>query len=215
MKRKFLIILGVSLGNFWVYQLFANNILMGLLLTSESILLFLTALPERSKKIQVAVFIILTGLSLYLLAISFNKEIFYISDYEKIVQKNRGEYFGAELGKIYGNKAGIFYFDKFRPVVSKISGNFASNLDFEKYFLSKNPEEGRYPVFLLPLFILGLVRLIIVYQKTSVIYFLLALIVSSLVSISGKMGPMLLFPFFNLCIALGALNIWRKWQKDI
>lgn len=210
MKRNLLIILGVGLGNFWLYQLLIDNVFFGLLLLLESILLFLAALPESSKKIQVAVFTALAGLSLFLLVTSFNKEIFYVSDFEKMVQKNRGEYFGAELGRIYGNRAGIFYFDKIRPVASKISGNFASNLDFAKYFLSKNTEERRYPVILLPLFLFGLLRLITANQKVPVLYFLFALAVNSLVGINGKTGPILLFPFFNFCIALGILGLWRR-----
>lgn len=210
MKRNLLIILVISFSNFWAYQLFANNIFLGVLLTLESILLFLSVLPESSKKIQVALFAILACLSLFLLATSFNKEIFYVSDFEKMVQKNRGEYFGAELGRIYGNRAGIFYFDKIRPVAGKISANFASNLDLGKYFLSKNISERRYPVILLPLFVFGLLRLITGYQKTPALYFLIALAVNSLVSISGKTGPVLLFPFFNFCIALGVLSLWRR-----
>lgn len=202
--------MGVSFGNFWIYQLFSNSLFTGLLLLLVSILLFLTTIPKSSRKIQVAVFIILAGLSISLLTTNFNKEIFYVSDYEKMVQKNRGEYFGLELGRIYGNRAGIFYFDKVRPVTSKVSVNIASNLDLGKYFLSKNTEERRYPVILLPLFIFGLLRLITVYQKALVLYFLLALALNSLVSVNGKTGPVLLFPFFNFCIALGVLSLWRR-----
>lgn len=213
MKRSLLTILGVSFGNFWIYQLFSNSLFTGLLLLLVSILLFLTTIPKSSRKIQVAVLIILAGLSISLLTTSFNKEIFYVSDYEKIVQKNRREYFGAELGRIYGNRAGIFYFDKIRPVAGKISANFASNLDLGKYFLSKNTEERRYPVILSPLFILGLLSLVISFRKTPTFYFLFALAVSSLVGTDGRIGPVLLFPFFNLCIALGVSSLWERLQK--
>lgn len=210
MKRNLLLILGVNLSNFWIYQVFSANLFLGILIILESVLLFLSVLPKSSKKIQVALFTILAGLSIFLLATSFNKEIFYISDYEKIMQKNRKEYFGAELGRIYGNRVGIFYFDKIRPVAGKISTNFASNLDLGKYFLPKNTEEIRYPVILLPLFVFGLLRLITNYRKTQVLYFIFALIVSSLISISGKTGPLLLYPFFNFCIAFGVLSLWRR-----
>lgn len=80
MKRNLLIILVISFSNFWAYQLFANNIFLGVLLTLESILLFLSVLPESSKKIQVALFAILACLSLFLLAcllLGFSTHAYY------------------------------------------------------------------------------------------------------------------------------------------
>ncbi len=70
------------------------------------------------------------GLASLWIATSFNKEILKLSDYEKTVQQQRRMYFGRELGRIYGNRIGIFYFDNVLPVTSKISMGFAANLSW-------------------------------------------------------------------------------------
>ncbi len=89
----------------------------------------------------------LVSLWIYLFATSFNKEIFKLSDYEKIVQQQRRVYFGQELGRIYGNRIGVFYFDNVLPATTKISISFISNLSW------------------LPLAALGLLLLITLNQK--------------------------------------------------
>lgn len=59
--------------------------------------------------------------------ISFDKNIFSTSAIESIQIKQRQQYFNLELGRIYGNRFGIYYFDTLRPIFSKLSTNFSNS----------------------------------------------------------------------------------------
>lgn len=206
--KKISFILAISLANFWIYQLIQINLFLSLILIIESILLFLSIFL-RLKILTALTFILLLILCTHLIISHFDKNIFSISDIDLQKIGKRHEYYAKELGKIYKNRIGIFYFNNLGLSISKIINNLFSNLDFYFYFPSK------YPILWSPLFIVGLLYLLVNVDKIPTIFFLIALLISSLVSFEDKYGAILLFPFINLCISIGLVKLLSILKRKV
>lgn len=191
------LILAISLANFWIYRIIQINLFVGIFLIAESILLFLSTLFPRLKILTALTFILLSFLCAYLITFYFDKNIFLISDIETQKIGKRHEYYATDLGKIYKNRIGIFYFNNLRLYIGHLGNNLFSSLDFP----------SKYPIIFSFLFIAGLYNLFININRKSTIYFLAALLFSSFISFESKFGAILLFPFVNLCIATGLLKL--------
>lgn len=215
-----LFVLIICLSNFWIYQIYKYNFLIGELLVIETILLFLS-LYIKKRIILVLVGTILLTLGVYLLTNHFDKNAFSISTVESIRIAERKQFYANELGKIYRNKIGILYFDTLRLYSNKLSSNFFSALDLDLYFSPHSViENEKYPLFLAPFFILGFLVLLITTNKhISITYSLLALFMNSFINLDSKLGPLLMFPFISLCIALGLIKsievVRSKYKKNI
>lgn len=199
-----LFILAISFTNLWIYRILQNNLLIGTLVLGESILLFLSIFPKTSKYIYILMFVIMFILSIYLLKNHFDKSIFKMSDAEISVINRRQEFFSNGLGKIYRNRAGIFYFNNLRLYFNKINNKLFSNLDLGLYF---SPGNNRYSIFFVIPFVSGFIYLLINIKKYLITNFLLALFIGTLINLDYDINPVLLFPFINLCIAIGLNQI--------
>lgn len=207
------IILGVSLSNFWIYWFYKYHFLLGSLLIVENTLLFLSTFSPVTKIVPILTFAIFLILSTYLLVNHFNREVFSVSVEESMQITKRQNYYGYELGKVYQNRVGIFYFDYLRLLLGKYASQFFSPLEWNVYFPSPRLiDYGKYPFILSFFFIVGFVYLLGTIKKTPLIYFGLALVVESLVSLESTMEPLLMFPYIGLCIMVGlyqcGLRLW-------
>lgn len=211
-----LIILVISLSNFWIYWIYQSSFLLGEILLIETVLLFLTNSYPNTKVMPILIFTILFILGIFLLAKNFNESIFSISAAESVVLNRRHEFYGPELGKIYKNRFGLFYFKNLRLYFSKISNNLFSALDLNTYFSpGRVLELGKYPLFFSPFFILGFLSLIKGTKKIFIIYLISALIISSFINLDSKVGSILFFPFISLSIALGLSKSIEKLGRLI
>lgn len=202
----FLIIL-VSVANFWIYKIFQDNLILALLIFIESLLLF-RAVFLKDHSLSKIVFVLLSIIAVYLLTNNFDKNIFKNSDLENIKIFERREYYSKELGKIYRNRFGLYYFNNLRLYFNKLNENLFSNLDFNSYFSTSNE---KYPIILGPFFIIGFFYLLVNLQKNLAVYTLATLALSA-VTKAGS-GPILLFPIINVCIALGAIKLLYFFKK--
>lgn len=173
------------------------NLFVGVFLAVESILLFLATYFTKLKIPMFITFILLSLLGTYLLIFHFDKKIFESSDLEIQKTAKRHEYYASELGKIYKNRVGIFYFNNLRLYTGELGNNLFSSLDFTLYFPSK------YPLILSSLFFIGFLYFLNNIKKILVVYILVALFFSSFVSFEDHFGGILMMPFINLCIATG------------
>lgn len=180
--------------------MFKINLLLSFILIIESILLFLS-IYFRLKILTASTFILLLILCGYLIVFHFDKNILLIKDLETQKIGKRHEYYAKELGTLYKNRIGMFYFNNFRVYTSEISNNLFSSLDFNSYFPLK------YPTILVFFFIAGLFSLLINISKTTAIYLLIASILSSFISFESNFGAILFFPFINLGITVGLLKL--------
>lgn len=212
LKKKYLVltilfVLVISLSNFWIYWIYEYDFFLGELLIIEAVLLFLSTLSRKTKAIPIFIFVILFLSSSILLINHFDKDMFSTSNVESIHIEERRHFYANELGKIYKNRVGIFYFDNLRLIFSKISSNFFSALDLGLYF---SPglliELGKYPLTLAPFFIMGFLSFVINLKVIPTIYFAVSLFISSFTNLDAKVGPLLIFPIISLCIALGLVQ---------
>lgn len=194
--------------NFWIYQIYEYNFFLGEILIIETALLFLSTLLSQDKTIPIFVFIILFSLGSVLLVNNFDKNVFSISTIESIRIRERQQFYASELGKVYKNRIGIFYFDKLRFIFGKIGNNFFSALDLSLYF-SPRPflDQEKYPLIFAPLFIIGFLSLVREVKIVPTAYSFIALSINSLINLDSKLGPLLMFPVITLCIAIGLIEL--------
>lgn len=207
-------VLIISLSNFWIYWVYGNNFLIGELLIIETILLFLSTLFKKNKIISVFTFIILSVLGLFFVTNHFDKNIFSISTMESVHIQDRQQFYAQELGKVYKNRVGIFYFNNLKLIFSKISNNFFSVLDLNLYFATGSLlEYQKYPLFFAPLLIIGFLSLLVNLSRTPLIYLLIVLFISSFTNLDAKLGPLAIFPFISCCITIGLIEILKKGER--
>lgn len=202
-------ILGIIFLNFWIYWIFEYNFFVGELLVIETFLLYLTNRTTKvNLRLSISIIVIFVLLGGILLKNHFDKNIFSVSTMESIRIHARGEYFAQELGRIYKNRVGIFYFGNLRLYFSKISDNFFSSLDLGLYFSpGSQVEQAKFPLLFGPVFIIGLLFWIKEIKTIQVVYLLSAILITTLSKPDSRIGPFLMFPFISLCLLIGSNKI--------
>lgn len=214
-----IIILTVSLCNFWIYRLFEINFFLAELVIIETFLLFLSIFLKKNesphnkaedKLLSCLIYGIFSILTVALIINNFNKELVSVSTNESIQIDYRRDYFANELGKIYKNKLGIFYFDRVRPFFSKLQSQLFSPLDWRLYFAPLHPmDRERYSLLFSPFFIVGLLYLLKSIKRDILVYFLLSIVINTFINMD-KYEFALFFPLISLCIGLGVIILIEK-----
>lgn len=209
------VLLVVSFSNFWIYWIYEKNFFLGESIIIETVLLFLLVINNFTKVISALILIILLMTSIYLLTNYFDKEISSPSTIESIKIRQRRQFYAPELGKIYTNRFGIYYFDNLRLIFNKLSSNFFSNMDLSVYFSPRTLiDREKYALFLSPLFIFGFLSVLGKLKAILFIYLLPAMFVSSLLELDSTLHPLLMLPFMSLCITIGLIKL-MKVLKDL
>jgi len=215
----FLLILGVSFGNFWIWKILKENLIIGLLLLALN-LLILRNFTNNSKRIYFLAGTVFIILSILILRNGFDKGIFTLDPDETQKIANRHGYYSSELGPFFLNKPVLYFYKNIYPTIFELQRNFLYSLDPNIYFFTGHPRErygisefDKYPFILFPLFFIGVIAA--VYQKrwSLSIYILIATLVSAFVRPSYLLGPMLIFPAVNFLELLGLkilLNMFKK-----
>lgn len=196
-----------SLSNFWIYWIFEKNFLLGELIIVVTVLLFFSSFKKVPKVIPALTLGLLLMISFYLITNHFDRNIFIPSVIDSIRVRERQPFYAAELGKIYTNRVGIYYFDNLRLTLNKISSNLFSGMDLSLYFAPRFPmDQEKFPLFLSPLFIIGFLSLLDRFKKL-LIYLIPALLAGSLLSLDSTLAPILMFPFITVCITQGLIKV--------
>lgn len=188
----------------------SENLLSIGFIVSETLLLFLSA---KYKIARLFVFIILIIVGLFFLTKHFDKNIFLVSNTELTQIDQRRPFYAEGFGKFYKNRFGIFYFENLRIYFGKISNNFFSMLDLSSFFSQQTNNQEKYPLFLAPFFVLGILLLLLDSKKTPIIYLIIILLVNSFTNLNTKQRSLLMFPLINLCIVIGVLELKKFGRR--
>ena len=218
----FLIIL--TAANYWVWQLFSNNLDLGIILLVIELGLFILITKKNLKKVytitlSVSVLLLLT-ISAFLLRGEFDQTLLTISPTETSILNQRHGYLIEGLGKIFPNKYIPYYkLQEYDTATGKYLQNIFYSLDPNLYFFQSHPREkagideyNKYSPIVLPLFIAGVLFLTIYYRKYKflILYSLLAILFTGFISPNYKLGPILMFPPVNIILYLGLIAVILK-----
>lgn len=209
--RKIVLIVLISIANFWIWRIFVQSPILALALMLLSIFLIL--------RLKVLSLILMILLSLFLLRTSFDTNLLYVSPLEKDKLENRHEYYAQNLGRIYRNRIGIYLHKNVSPYVARFEKNLAYNLDPNLYFFASHPRErlgidefDKFPLIALPFFLIGLGVLFLDKNNFLPIYVLAAVFISGFLFPGYRLGPVLMFPFMTAIIYLGLSRILEKFS---
>lgn len=196
-----LLITVISFANYWFFTLLSLNFILATILLIESVLLTLSFYRKNARTRLVTIILMLL-LCTYALK-DFDKSIFVTTNLDIDKNTRRQSYYAHELGKIYRNRLGLYYFDNLANYSYRINNKFFQNLELEQYF-------NRYLFIATPFLILGFGYFLINLNPVVVIYLLSSLTVTSFLNINSKVGPFLLFPFINMSISLGSIYVIKR-----
>lgn len=220
MNRSILTPLIAILLTPWWWVIIQRNILVGLLVFSLSLVVFVYFWRIRFR----ALFLLLLVLTMILIFIAvrdaFDESIFRNSALDIQQLNKRHEFYAKGLGKVYTNRISLTYLNKFNLPLSKLQSNFFSNLDLNLYFFASHPRERlgveefeKYLPIFLPFFLVGFFYIIYVPLSKILIYLIAISLVSSVFSPNYNLGPILFFPIINFMITVGlilSMKIFRR-----
>lgn len=216
------LLLGITFGNLWVWRIFKENFIIGILLVILSFLLFKQVITKAQKGQLIVLIFILIIVVFLSLRVGFDKNISIISADEQLHQNSRHELYAVELGELFKNKVSLRFYKDFSWSIRKLERNLFYNLDLNLYFFSTHPRERagieefeKYPWILLPFFIVGLFLVIQYNYLILGAYFILAAFTSMFLSPAYRLGPVLFFPLINVVIALGLIYFLRLVKQII
>ncbi|MBI2596857.1 hypothetical protein HYW41_01760 [Candidatus Daviesbacteria bacterium] len=207
--------------NPWWWIIFQRNIWVGLLVIILSLVVFKYFWYSNIEKLLLPL-LIFTAISFFIsVKDAFDISIFRYSTLEIQQLNKRHEFYANGLGKIYTNRISLSYFKDFNLPISKLQRNFFGNLDPNQYFFASHPRERagveefqKYIPLFLPFFVIGLLYSIHVPLLALLIYLVIVSLISSVISASYNLGPILFFPLINFMITIGII-LSLKFLKTI
>jgi len=213
-RKNWLLILFSIFGNYWLYRIIKIDLLVALLMVVISFLLMTITHSKKSKLFVVVLLSAFLLLSFKLYQREFDSNIFRLHGLEKDLIAKRHEYYSFELGKLYRNRYGLWYFEKFNPMAEKYLSNCFSYLDYNLYFSGNHTQERpgimefyKYPLLLLPVFFVGLFLFLREVNIAIFLYFLFSIFVSGFINPGAVFGPVLMFPFINYLFFTALLSL--------
>lgn len=206
----FVLHLFVIIFNPWWWLILQKNFWIASLIFALSFIVFCYFYLNRSR-FFLTILLSVTGILIFIsIKGGFDNTIFANSALEIQQYNKRHEFYAVDLGKIYTNRFSLLFFKDYSLPLYKLQRNLFLNLDPNLYFFKSHPRErggidefDKYlPVFL-PFFLVGILYCIFVLFTRILIYFLPILIISSVISPSFYLGPILFFPIINLLITMG------------
>ncbi len=220
-RKSLLIISAVTFINPWIWKIISGNLLLALLLIFLSLSLYLAiSLKESNRRYFLLTAVLVIPVSALVFLSAYDRNLFIPSSEEILRQDSKHMYFSHNLGKMYLNKAGLYFHQNLDLPFYKLQSNFFSNLDPNLYFFAGHPRERagfgdfeKYLFLSLPFFIAGIV--IALQKKLKVIagYFIAAAAIGALIRPDYIFGPVLFFPLINTFISLGVLNALSLIRK--
>ncbi len=228
MKKYFRIscLLLVTISNYWVWQIFSNNLILGVGLVITEFLLFSLIGNRQATKaktsLKLGFVFVLLFIGAFFLRDRFDRTLTSLSPTEVSINNQRYVYLAESFGKYPLVKYIPHYYSTYSVYTRKYLTNVFYTLDPNLYFFRSHPREkagidetNKYPAVALPFFIAGVLIITIQYQKYkfTAIYAFVAALLSGLIDPGFKLGPVLMFPFVNIVIYLGLTESIRK-AKD-
>jgi hypothetical protein len=216
-------LLVITVANFWFWQIFSNNFILGvILLVIELGLFILITKKDLKRSYTLALYIFILFLLVFdtiLLKSDFDNTLLTTSSTEISILNERHGYLAEGLGNIFTNKYVQHYYKDYSLATGKYLRNIFYTLDPNLYFFRSHPREKagideyeKYSPFVLPFFVIGILFTIIYYRKykSLIIYSIFATFLTGFISPSYKLGPILMFPFINIILYLGFITSIQK-----
>lgn len=216
-----LLLLAVTFGNLWIWRIFKENFIIGILLVILEFLFFKQVMTKTQKGQLFALIFILIIVTFLTIKVGFDKNIFIISAEEQAQQNARHGLYAVELGQLFKNKLSLHFYKYFIDPIHKFKRNLFYSLDPNLYFFASHPRERptgefeKYQWILLPFFIVGLFLVIQYYYPIIGVYFIWAALFSMFLSPSFPLGPVLFFPVINIVTTLGLIYFLQKVKSKI
>ncbi|MCH7730114.1 hypothetical protein IID21_01130 [Patescibacteria group bacterium] len=223
MSQNFFIFVFVLLSNLWVWKIFGQNLLLGLLLVSASVLLYRLIIHKGAEALRY-IFLVLFALLLFSQWQTTQPSSLTLldNDQKRVQQMRLNEY--PPIGiSIAGKKLWIplaHWFEGRRETIAafRIKKNFSEAIDPMLYFFANHPRERvgveefeKFPYILLPFFIFGIFSLSKKFRNKSLALSLLApLVLISFIGNKNPLGPFSLFPFLAVATATGITKAYKK-----
>ena len=99
--------LGITFGNLWVWRIFKDNFIIGILSVILSLLLFKQVITKVQKGQLIALIFIFIIVAYLTLRVGFDKNISIISAEEQLQQNSRHGFYAVELGQLFKNKVSL------------------------------------------------------------------------------------------------------------
>ncbi|MBU1000123.1 hypothetical protein KKE78_01845 [Patescibacteria group bacterium] len=217
MKKFILAHLLVIILNSWWWTVIQRNFWVGLLVFVLSFVAFIYFWQNKSRKLFLLLLTLTTVLFFITVRKAFDESIFRNSALDIQQYNKRHEFYANDLGKIYKNKFTLTYFKEYNLPITKLQSNFFVNLDPNLYFFESHPRERlgveefkKYSPIFLPFFLVGIIFSIYVLSLDILIYSISIMIISSIISPSYNLGPILFFPVVNYLITIGIILILKR-----
>ena len=211
-------------ANNWIWRVINSNFIVFLLISIESVIIFLIYFKKVSTKIFIVFWLIFFMLVFWQIKITVPQSLNLLDNDEQRVQKARLKFYNPSDHYIRV----IFYrlnlVEKlegdFNTISTRIQRNFFESLDLNVYFFAGHPRERvwandfvKFPFVLIVPFLLGLYRIIFAKKLAFIFYFLFSVIILSLIGHKNILGPFVLFPLMILTIYLGTESFWEILKK--
>ncbi|HCE31192.1 MAG: B-glycosyltransferase, glycosyltransferase family 2 protein [Candidatus Daviesbacteria bacterium GW2011_GWB1_39_5] len=197
--------------NLFLYGIFQKDLLFGLFLFAESVLIYFSFV-SRAFFIRLLACMVLVFLILISFYKDFDRTFFYPTQLEISTQAFRHEYFALELGKLYKNRIGITYMQSALPLASKFNRNMFSHLAFDSLLNA----QSILSLISIPLFLLGIYKLPrllsrgFLYSEFTIFYLSVVFAAGGFLTFEGQYGLLLYAPIVNFLIYLGLLQAIHK-----
>lgn len=211
--NKYLWFVLVSVLSPWIWMLLKSQTIITISIIFVSFYLYKYLLDKKISLSSKRIVIVLSVISLlYILFASFDKNL--LVEYQSSLESLRREnYFFRELGKVYGNKFGLYYFNNLRRRIYEYQSNIFYALDFDTYFVSGltgNISKSRFPLVFLPLFLLGFYHMIREFSERFLFLIFCLFLISGFLDMNNSLGLVIFYPLITSNISLGLFKIFNK-----
>ena len=217
---KLIVFILITFANFWWILILKENFLYGLLLILITFILFFASFNVFSGlKLSVIMGVLFVILSTLLIKNHFDYTLKTLSPTDEKIQTQRHGVYADGLGILFTNKLSQNFYKNWSMSLGKYLRNISYSVDPNLYFFSSHPREKsgidefeKYSPFLLPIFIIGVLIHALSFGKIKALtaYLLASIIITGFISPYFKLGPILLFPYISIVIALGAASVIKK-----
>lgn len=217
-NSRFLLLLFLTFSNFWIINIFLRNPIYGLVISFVTLVL---GFKYNSRIIIIFSLVVLIFIQLQTTSI---KSLTILENDQQRVQQERIKmyppvYIDLFFKVIWLKPADWIEKSNFIIALSRIEENLFENLDLNKYFFAGFPRNTpadfqKFPFVLMPLFIIGLIKLIKGREFLILTALLFApILILSLTGTNSALGPVVLFPFFIISILQGIKDLSTKFKN--
>jgi hypothetical protein len=207
-----LILVVVNLTTFWIYRIFSQEFLIGIILIIISFWILFVLNNKVSRKVFLLGIFGFLLLTFFIVFSNFDQNLLAVAPIDKDAMTIRQSYYRTKVAQIVENRVTLFSF--------KYEKNIFTNLSFNQFFFGGAPryrsfalDFEKYPLIDLVFFLYGLfilMKINFAYKKGFIILTTVTLLLLGFLNTNYNLGPAPLYPLITAVIALGVYEILEK-----